>query len=434
MRFQSSLDQVRLTRNFFSTPDHYQASVKFVRGMMDPNNKTRLDASRAAMQAIQTGEIPQLPETPIMGNHYHSVFSWGPGYRMYPSLIAFLSKVNGAVVTGLVDHYSMKGAEEFSRSCRAFELPYTRGFEIRAWIRESFIVNGADGSQYDLSNMVINSPGNPGEVYIVFHSVGQGLRSEEMFLGGSRFQKSARYLQVADLLNAQLRRIGISAELDGNQLMSSSMYGNVLDKHVTGHLFDVLFDHFSGLGREFDQATDNIVDCVMNMAGKDISASERSKLAQARTIADDQDREYAVFTAVMDIMRTNLLRVGTPGFVMPSPAECPNLSDLSRIAALDGSVLTYPILLRSAGGSEDPYLSSFVDRLSSDYGFSAVSWMPNRNTPEESIAISALAKSHGVKALSGMDVNRYLQRWAEPASADNALIRSALGLVALEQN
>jgi hypothetical protein len=86
----------------------------------------------------------------------------------------------------------------------------------------------------------------------------------------------------------------------------------------------------------------------------------------------------------------------------------------------------------SAKGGEDPYLLEFLDHLVKKLKFFSVSWMPNRNSTEESKMIMRETLARMILAISGMDVNKYLQRWIEAASADPWLIETAFALVGHE--
>ena len=419
MPFQSGLDHVRLARGFFPNPDSYRAARPYLERMMRDSHWERISAVAQARDALARGEFGPAPSVQTMGNHYHGPDSWSmKGFRVFPAASAFISKLNGEVVTGKVDHYTMNGTREFQYACRAFSLPCTCGFEIRAWIREPLVINGQD-----LSGGIINAPGFPGMVYNVFHGE---TRTAVPFLMEAAHAKLERYERTTELINNAFVPKG-AGPLNFERIReSASLRSNVLDKHVLGEAFDVLYDAF-GPRASFDGRIDRMLSFVEDVSDRPI---DRKKLDKPRSIADDQDREYAVFSAVIDIMRANLLSSGALGFIMPSIEECPPLESLSAIKG--DSLLTYAILLRSAGGGEDPYFEPFLDLLFDEYGFDAASWMPNRNTAEESDMVREKVSARERLPISGMDVNKYLQNWVEAASSDPVLIRNTFILVGHE--
>ncbi|GEM_PF-5027055 len=419
MPFQSGLNHVRLARGFFPNLEIYSAAKPYLGRMMSSNCWDRVNAVAEAKDALARGEFGPVPAEQAMGNHYHGPDSWSmKGFRVFPAASAFISKLNGEVVTGKVDHYTMNGTREFQYACQAFSLPCTCGFEIRAWIREPLMLNGQD-----LSGGIINAPGFPGMAYNVFHGE---TRTAVPFLMEAAQAKLGRYERTTELINNAFVPKGVGPLNFERIRESASLRSNVLDKHVLGEAFDILYDAF-GPRASFDGRIDRMLSFVEEVSDRHI---DRKKLDKPRSIADDQDREYAVFSAVIDIMRANLLSCGALGFIMPSIEECPPLESLSAIKG--DSLLTYAILLKSAGGGEDLYFEPFLDLLFNEYGFDAASWMPNRNTAEESDMVREMVSAREKLPISGMDVNKYLQNWVEAASSDPVLIRNTFILVGHE--
>lgn len=423
MPFQASLDHVRLAKGFFPNTAVYNASKPLLRDMMSTDRHIRLTAAREAAHAIQTGNFPEIPSTPLMGNHYHGPFSWGKeGFRVYPAASTFISKVNGEVVTGGVDHYSMYGADEARQASRIFGIPCTNGYELRFFVRQPLVLNG-----YDLSKTVVNAPNFPGMVYVVVHASTQ---NSNPFLRAAVMPKLERYRQITGLLNTAFDQHGVHQSLDFERIRGSAEFDNVLDKHVLGGIFDHLYDIFNGRRVSFDSIVERMLFFVADVAEEDINVE--TALANARKIQNDYEREYALFSTALDIMRAKLLSFGKIGYIKPSEAECPSIDRLADIAGFDKSILTYALLLESAKGTEHLYIDALCNALFKRFGFRALSSMPNRNTPEETTMVKNLCQTWEAIHISGMDVNKFLQHWVEKESADKGLIWTTLSLVGHE--
>ncbi|MFA5104636.1 MAG: hypothetical protein WC527_05630 [Candidatus Margulisiibacteriota bacterium] len=373
-----------------------------IRDMFSPDVKVRLTATEEVGKALAAIGIPQ---TNTMGNHYHGKHSWGPGY---PASLAFFSAANGLSVTGLVDHYSVSGALEFRKaSFTHFGIPATVGYEVRSLIRDRLICGGLD-----LSKTVMNSPGNPGEIYVVFHGF-PGNRNSWLAL--ARQDKFKRYESVTAKINDNIssRCAGLSP-IDFQSVVALSEEGNITDRHLMDVLFDMVFDHCQG---NFD----DVVDRITSWWGA-ITADEQAGLDSAK---DDEFSKYMLIAHSM--MRGRLLKDGKLGYIAPSEIEAPSLGNLSRIADEEDSILVYP-----AYKFDIPYLEHLIPMLVRDHGFRSLSLMFDRNTPDERAKILRCAEESVIPAFSGMDVNNWSQTWVNKFSDIPEFIEGALALVGHE--
>lgn len=369
-------------------------------GLYSPHLSDRLRAVTGMSPVLRPQDVRPADNRP-MGNHFHSWESWGPGSA---SALAVFSAANNLAVTGIVDHYSVNGLREFRKACSALGIPATSGYEMRTLIRSNLMCGDVD-----LSKTIINSPGNPGEAYIVFHGV---VPEQNQFLALARADKFERYGHVVERIN-ELLEGRTTGRIDFTSIVETrTQDGNILDRHVADALFDLL--HTDAAGK-----FDGIIDRMTEWWGP-ISSAEEGKLKAA---ADD----YAKYMAATLMLRGRLLQTGKPAYFEPSVIECPPIEYLSAMAREEGSLLVYPYL-----GTEDEYLDDQMPLLIR-LGFDAISGMPNRNIDKQTARIMDLCEAAGVPYISGMDVNNLTQDWIDiPWSFNEALIATALMLVGHE--
>lgn len=382
----------------------YEASRPHFQDLTSPFVAIRLRSLETIKNRIDHRDFPELPARNAMGNHYHGKHSWGIGF---PSLLVLFSAANGLAVTGLVDHYTLAGADEFRKASAVFGIPSTVGYEVRALVRNSLMAGGTD-----LSRAIINSPGNPGEVYVVFHGVPVERSS---FLYCAHNSKLARYKSVAEKLDQLLisKRMGLRVSFE--EIALASQLDNVLDRHVTEVLFDKLFDASRG---DFARILAMVTDLSEGPSEKE------SKALEAADAKESPMKEYAKYMVISGMLRDRLLKNGKTCFIEPDAAECPGLGMLHGIARHERSILTYPYL-----GLEDAYLNELAALLFKALHFSAVSAMHDRNTPEQIKKIEQVSVDHSVPLFSGMDVNNWTQRFINPFSYRPELIKTAMLLV-----
>ena len=402
------VNPVEMSARMMPSTEIFEASKPFLGKLMSPNYAIRMGAIREFDQAVRSGGFPKLPTRPAMGNHYHDNYSWGPGY---PALAAFFSKVNGLVVTGQVNHYSLAGAGEFRQACGALLLPCTVGFEVRALERNSVYVRDNSGSVVDLSKTVINSPGNPGEIYEMFHGV---IGERSRFIEMAHRPKLARYQGVVGLINDSLGSHNAGFYIPYEDVVSRTKADNVLDRHVTDALYDCLYDDAKGdLGGIASRMSD---------WWAPLTASEAEKLAAIST-----SDEYAASMVLRNGLRDRLLKPGMPAYIQPSYAECPGADALNPYAVEDNSWLTLAFLK-----PELAFLDDYCE-FSKLRGFTAISAMQNRNPMSEIGIVKEHANIFGLLYINGMDVNNWTQTWIDnPHSYDPNLIATTFVLIGHE--
>jgi len=122
-----------------------------------PDKKSRLEALRELKLLCDTGAL-DVPITGVnVNNHIHTTFSFSP---YSPSKAVFLSWLSGLATTGIMDHDSVGGADEFIEAGKIIGIPVTVGFEIRCSMA---------GTPFE--GKCINNPDQASVAYLAMHGI-----------------------------------------------------------------------------------------------------------------------------------------------------------------------------------------------------------------------------------------------------------------------
>ena len=93
-----------------------------------PEKAQRLQALRGIKSLIDQGVVPQPVRGVDVNNHIHTFYSFSP---YSPAKAVFRSWESGLTTTGIMDHDSISGAEEFIEAGLILGMPTTVGAELR---------------------------------------------------------------------------------------------------------------------------------------------------------------------------------------------------------------------------------------------------------------------------------------------------------------
>jgi hypothetical protein len=109
-------------------------------------------------------------------------------------------------------------------------------------------------------------------------------------------------------------------------------------------------------------------------------------------------------------------------FYIRATEECPRIRECLAFCESVGAISAYAYLGdiresvtgdKRAQAFEDDYLEELFEVLS-DLGFQAVTYMPNRNTPEQLARVQSLCRKHALLEISGVDINSPRQSFTCP--------------------
>ena len=320
------------------------------------DKKSRLEALRELRLLCDTGAL----DIPITGNnvnnHIHTTFSFSP---YSPAKAVFLSWLSGLATTGIMDHDSVGGADEFIEAGRIIGMPVTIGFEMRCSMKDT-----------PFEGKSINNTDQKSVVYLAMHGIPHQMFGEaERFLAPYREKRNIRNWKMVERLNTKLKPYGLALDFN-NDVLPLSQYsfgGSVTERHILYALTSKL------TGEEFPRYF------------------------------------------LLGILRKQLLEE----FFIDADEELPHITDFINLAEKLGAIPAY-CYLGDVGVSvtgdknkqkfEDSYLDELIKYIIS-IGIKAVTYMPARNTDKQLVRIKSLCEASGLFQISGEDINSPLQKF-----------------------
>ncbi len=368
-----------------------------LKSLNNENREIRLDNLRKLKADIDAGKI----EKPVMGtdvnNHIHSVYSFSP---YTPTAAVWMAYTSGLCTAGIMDHDSICGAEEFIEAAEIIGMASTIGSEVRT-----------DMSKTALAGRRINNPDQKGVAYVALHGIphSQIGRVNEFFkpLNAARLERDRK---MTVKINEVMAPYGINLDFDKDVLPISceAKGGSVTERHLLFALANKIVEKF-GRG----QAT---LDFLCNDMG--IKASE--KIQGFLLDTENSCYEYDL----LGVLKSDMVEK----IYIPATDECPDIHDVAALAKETGAILAYAYLGdvgnsvtgdKKAQKFEDDYLDELFECIK-EVGFSAVTYMPSRNTKEQLDRIKMLCDKHGFFQISGEDINTPRQKFICEAQRDPA--------------
>ena len=321
-----------------------------------PDKKKRIEALRELKLLCDTGAL----DTPVTGNnvnnHIHTTFSFSP---YSPAKAVFRSWVCRLATTGIMDHDSVGGAEEFIEAGKILGIPVTVGFELRCSMKDT-----------PFEGKTINNPDQKSVAYLAMHGIPhQSLCEAEHFLAPYREKRNIRNWKMVDKLNALIKPYDLELDFN-NDVLPLSQYsygGSVTERHILYAL-------------------------------------------AAKLTENEYPRNF-----LLGVFKSQLVE----SFYVDADEELPHISEFISLADRLGSVPAYAYLgdvgVSVTGDKrtqkfEDAYLDELIDYLVK-IGMKAVTYMPARNTDKQLSRIKSLCESAGLFQISGEDINSPLQNF-----------------------
>jgi len=320
------------------------------------DKKMRLAALRE-LKLLCDSRAMDVPVTGVnVNNHIHTTFSFSP---YSPSKAVFMSWLSGLATTGIMDHDSVGGAEEFIEAGGIIGMPVTVGFELRC----SMIDTPFEGKR-------INNPDQSSVAYLAMHGIPHQMLGEaERFLAPYREKRNIRNWKMVDKLNAYLKPYELKLDFN-NDVLPLSQYsfgGSVTERHILYAL-------------------------------------------AAKLTFDELPRNF-----LLGLFKSQLVE----NFYVDATDELPHITEFISLAKKLGAVPAYAYLgdvgVSVTGDKrtqrfEDSYLDELITYLKG-IGMQAVTYMPARNTDKQLSRIKALCQENDLFQISGEDINSPLQKF-----------------------
>jgi len=321
-----------------------------------PDRNVRLEALRELELLCETGAL-DIPITGVnVNNHIHTTFSFSP---YSPTKAVFMSWLSGLATTGIMDHDSVGGAEEFIEAGKIICMPVTVGFELRCSMADT-----------PFEGRRVNNPDQSSVAYLAMHGIpGHMIAEAEHFLAPYREKRNIRNWKMVDRLNTLLKPYELSLDFN-NDVLPLSQYsfgGSVTERHI-----------------------------LYALAGK-LTENELPK------------------NFLLGLFKSQLVE----SFYVDADEELPHITEFISLSEKLGAIPAYAYLgdvgVSVTGDKrtqkfEDAYLDDLIGYLVK-IGMKAVTYMPARNTDKQLTRIKALCESAGLFQISGEDINSPLQKF-----------------------
>ena len=353
-----------------------------------PTKERRLQALREIKALIDQGRVPQPARGVDVNNHIHSIYSFSP---YSPAKAVFRSWQAGLTTTGLMDHDSISGADEFIEAGSIIGMPTTIGAEMRI----SFAGTPLEGRR-------LNNPDEITVAYIALHGIPHTSIGElAEFFKPIAQARGARNRAMIARINALLAGTGVEVDYDADVLPISMAHegGSVTERHLLFALANKLTARF-GRGA-------TLVAFLEQALKLPITGKAREFLLDATNASYEYD--------LLNVLKGNMVEQ----FYIPATDEIPPVAEVARLAERLGIILAYPYLgdvAESVTGDKKAQLfeDTFLDQVFAtvrDIGFKAVTYMPSRNTSAQLDRLRALCDQYPFFQISGEDINQPRQKF-----------------------
>ncbi len=298
----------------------------------------------------------------------------------------------GLDAVGSVDHDSVAAARETLEAGTLLGLATTVGCEVRV----SFA-----GTPF--ATRKLNYPECPGKAYIVFHGIPEDkLDKVEAFLRPLRevrVERTRAMTQRASDLFVKAGLPGLDFDRDVVPLTKLSEGGGITERHLC-----------AAAARSLQKAGDPVT-LLSERLDLEVPVHLHARLT------DDANPHR--FYDLVGLLKTTLL---DQVFLEPSDEECPPVVATVAFARSVGAIPAYAYLGdvgqsptgdKKAEHFEDVYLDELVEALEG-LGFSALTYMPPRNTLAQLLRLQKLCSRFGLLEISGVDINSSRQSFHCP--------------------
>lgn len=363
----------------------------------DISAEERLSALREIKKLIDSGEIKSPEKTEFVNNHIHTSYSFSP---YTPTSAVYYAWNAGLSTAGIMDHDSVGGLREFIKAGEIMEMPITCGFECRA---------NVEGTP--LMGKKINNPDQKSCAYLAMHGIPhQNIDKAEAVLSKLREKRNIRNRKMCEKITELTKDVGIVLDFDKDVYPLSMAHegGSVTERHICYGLTKKITSRYPD--------RNEACDFVDKLCGVKMPEKTREKLISA----PDNFYEFDI----LGVLKGHLVEK----FYVDATDELINIREFTALAKELGAISAYAYLGdvgesptgdKKAQKFEDDYIDELFATLK-DCGFSAVTYMPSRNTAEQLALIMKLCHENGLYEISGEDINSPRQSFICQALANPA--------------
>ena len=342
------------------------------------NAPTKAERLNNLAEVLKTTTFPTaVPE--YINNHIHTTYSFSP---YSPTAAVYAARMEGLCTSGIIDHDSISGAEEFLEAAKMINMPVTIGMECRV---------SMDGTR--LEGRRTNNPDQVGVSYMTIQAVPHDkISTLTEFFRPYQAARHERNRQMIAKINDLLPGIELDYDKDVLPLSEAKEDGGVTERHLMYALAKKLVAQV-GKG---EAMVKKLSDMGLTLSSKQVSQM--------------LDLEYPFYEYdLLGILKSAFV----PQIFIDATAECPKLPDMVKLCADVDAYLCYAYLGdvgdsvtgdKKAQKFEDDYLDDVFECLKEE-GVKAVTYMPTRNTQAQLERLRGLCDSYGMFQISGEDIN-----------------------------
>ena len=391
-----------------------KARQSLIGELNSPDYNQRISALRELGKSIRAGTLTR-ESTREVNNHVHTTYSFSP-YE--PAMAAYKAWEAGLQIVGSIDHDSISAAEETLFAGSELGIATTVGFEVRCSFKNT-----------PLGNRKINNPDSRGIVYMCVHGVpSDKIGACREFLKPINSVRNKRNRAEVAALNKLISGYGLPSldfDRDVYTLSKSDEGGSITERHILAALAGKIIKE---LGKG-----DPIIDFLEKVLK--LTLNEKAR----RMFLDTENPHY-----LYDLLGTLKGSFLPEFFIQPEPEETISAKKVVEFARSIGAIPAYAYLgdiTESPTGDKkaEKFEDSYLDELFSilhETGYTAVTYMPPRNTKEQLLRVQELAAKYGLMEISGVDINSSRQIFNCPEMLQPEfvhLLDSAWALVAHEK-
>lgn len=331
-------------------------------------------------------ELKEIAEPPVQGvfvnNHIHTSYSFSP---YTPTSAVYFAWKAGLRTAGIMDHDSVSGAKEFIEAGKIMGMPVTCGVECRVNVKGTAL----EGKR-------INNPDQLSCAYLAMHGIPhQNIDEVAEILVGVRAKRNIRNAKMCERITEITKANGIELDFEKDVYPISMAHegGSVTERHILYALTKKITARYP------DRA--EACDFIEKLTEAPLGEKVRSKLLSA----PENFYEYDI----LGVLKGHLVK----RFYIDADEECMNIREFTALAKKVGAISAYAYLGdvgesptgdKKAQKFEDDYLPLLFDVLR-DCEFSAVTYMPSRNTAEQLSRLIGMCRENGFFQISGEDIN-----------------------------
>jgi hypothetical protein len=371
--------------------------LPLVESLNDPIREVRLESLGRLMDAVRRGTLDAPARGNAVNNHIHTTYSFSP---YSPTRAVWEAYRAGLRSAGIMDHESICGAREFIEAGKITGVATTIGIECRV-----------DFSDTRLRGKRINNPDQLGNAYISLHGIPHNqIDAFRAYFEPLILARDRRNRLMTDRINSIIRpAAGFSIDYEQDVLPLSNFRdgGTVTERHLLFALVHQLTQRF-GRGEA-------VLGLVTGSLGLLLDTKAKDLMRDAANPFYDYD--------LLGILKKEMIG----SFYVPATDECPGVADVLAFAGTRGCICAYPYLgdvADSVTGDKRPqkFEDDILDELIAlvkELGFTAVSYMPLRNSPAQLSRIMTLCSRYGLLQISGEDINSPRQSFVCAAMRDS---------------